>query len=148
VAGSGVVITGHHNIAQGEPHLRSGSCTRHSQDRRAAHDARLQAILTEDARFEGPTPPLTGPAALDFDSIAEIASETVGRPFSRTVVPDDVFREQVLTHGAPDPIADLMLSIFAAARHGGFTAVDSTLAELIGHKLAAFRAQLEHAWAA
>ncbi|WP_327186420.1 MULTISPECIES: SDR family oxidoreductase [unclassified Streptomyces] len=115
-----------------------------------AHDDLAEAtavILAEEARFEGPTPPLTGPAALDFDTIAEIASEATKRPFTRTVVPDDVFREQVLAHGAPVPIADLMLSIFAASRNGEFTAVDSTLAELIGRKPATFRTQLERAWA-
>ncbi|MGW3289008.1 SDR family oxidoreductase [Streptomyces sp. NPDC001002] len=114
------------------------------------HDDLAEAtsvILAKEAHFEGPTPPLTGPAALDFDTIAEIASETTGRSFTRTVVPDDVFRDQALAHGAPAPIADLLLSIFTAARNGEFTAVDSTLAELIGRKPATFRTQLEHAWA-
>ncbi|MGW3103480.1 SDR family oxidoreductase [Streptomyces sp. NPDC001100] len=105
------------------------------------------AILAEEGRFEGPTPPLTASAALDFGSVAEIATRVTGRPFTRSVVPDDAFREQVLAHGAPAPIADLMLSIFAAARNGEFTAVASTLAELIGRKPATFRTQLEHAWA-
>jgi NAD(P)H dehydrogenase (quinone) len=105
------------------------------------------AILAEEGRFEGPTPPLTGAAALDFDTVAEIASQATGRPFTRTAVPDGAFRDQALAHGAPAPIADLMLSIFAAARHGEFTAVDSTLAELIGREPATFGALLEHAWA-
>ncbi|WP_328929339.1 SDR family oxidoreductase [Streptomyces sp. NBC_00190] len=105
------------------------------------------AIILDEGRFDGPTPPLTGPAALDFDTVAEIASQTTGRPFTRSVVPDDAFREQVLAHGTPAPIADLMLSIFGAARDGEFSTVDSTLAELIGREPAAFRTQLERAWA-
>ncbi|MFE1291340.1 SDR family oxidoreductase [Streptomyces sp. NPDC058751] len=105
------------------------------------------AILTEEGRFEGPTPPLTGAATLDFGAVAEIASRATGRPFTRTVVPDDVFREQALAHGAPAPVADLMLSIFAAARNGEFAAVDPTLAGLIGREPAAFGAVLERAWA-
>ncbi|MFE2142855.1 SDR family oxidoreductase [Streptomyces sp. NPDC059456] len=105
------------------------------------------AILLDEGRFDGPTPPLTGPAALDFDTVAEIASQVTGRPFTRTVVPDDAFREQVLAHGAPAPIADLMLGIFGAARNGEFSTVDSTLAKLIGREPAAFRPQLERAWA-
>ncbi|MER7729088.1 SDR family oxidoreductase [Streptomyces sp. NPDC096323] len=104
-------------------------------------------ILAGKTRFEGPTPPLTGQAALDFDTVAEIASRTTGRVFTRTVVPDDTFREQLLAHGTPAPIADLLLSIFAAARNDEFTAVDSALAELIGREPAAFRTQLERAWA-
>ncbi|MCG6499974.1 SDR family oxidoreductase [Kitasatospora sp. A2-31] len=105
------------------------------------------AIILGEGRFDGPTPPLTGPAALDFDAVADIASQITGRPFTRTVVPEDAFREQVLAHGAPAPIADLMLSIFAAARDGEFAAVDPTLAGLIGREPAAFRTQLERAWA-
>ncbi|TRV78004.1 SDR family oxidoreductase [Streptomyces sp. 130] len=106
------------------------------------------AILAGERRFDGPTPPLTGPAALDFDAVAEVAARAAGRPFTRTVVPDDAFRDQALAHGAPAPIADLMLSIFAAARNGEFAPVDPALAELIGREPVTFRAQLEHAWAA
>ncbi|MFD8781920.1 SDR family oxidoreductase [Kitasatospora sp. NPDC059599] len=105
------------------------------------------AIILDEGRFDGPTPPLTGPAALDFDTVAEIASQATGRPFTRTVVPDDAFREQVLAHGVPAPIADLLLGIFDAARNGEFTTVDPTLAELIGREPATFRSQLDHAWA-
>jgi hypothetical protein len=61
--------------------------------------------------------------------------------------PDDAFREQAMAHGAPGPITDLMVSIFAAARNGEFTSVDSTLAELIGREPATFRTLLERSWA-
>ncbi|MEU6730902.1 SDR family oxidoreductase [Nonomuraea wenchangensis] len=105
------------------------------------------AILADEGRFEGPTPPLTGAAALDFDAVAAIASRVTGRPFTRTVIPDDAFHEQFLAHGAPAPIADLMVSIFAAARNGEFAAVAPTLAELIGREPAGFAALLERAWA-
>ncbi|UWE10705.1 SDR family oxidoreductase [Actinacidiphila bryophytorum] len=105
------------------------------------------AILTGDGRFEGPTPPLTGPAALDFDAVAEVAARATGRPFTRTAVPDDTFREQAVAHGAPAPIADLLVSIFAAAREGEFSAVDPTLAGLIGREPVGFATLLERAWA-
>ncbi|MFC9961554.1 SDR family oxidoreductase [Streptomyces nigra] len=104
------------------------------------------AILTGEARFDGPTPPLTGAAALDLDTIAEIASRVTGRPFTRSVVPDDAYREQILAHGAPSHLADLLLSIFAAARNGEFTAVAPTLAGLIGRAPVPFEALLERAW--
>ncbi|OKJ66576.1 SDR family oxidoreductase [Streptomyces sp. CB02460] len=113
------------------------------------HDDLAEAtavVLAEEGRFEGPTPPLTGPAALDFDAVAGTAAQVTGRPFTRTVVPGDAYREQVLAHGAPAPVADLLLSIFAAARHGEFAAVDPTLSELIGREPAAFRTLLERAW--
>ncbi|MGW5534520.1 hypothetical protein ACWER6_09915 [Streptomyces sp. NPDC004009] len=52
-----------------------------------------------------------------------------------------------MAHGAPAPVADLMLSIFAAAREGEFSAVEPTLAELIARAPAAFGTLLERAWA-
>ncbi|MGW1066221.1 SDR family oxidoreductase [Streptomyces aureus] len=106
------------------------------------------AILTDEGRFEGPTPPLTGATALDFDAVARIASQATGRSFTRTVIPDDTFREQALAHGAPAPMSDLLVSIFDAARNGEFTTVDPTLAELIGREPATFGTLLEAAWAA
>jgi len=114
------------------------------------HDDLAEAaavILADQGRFDGPTPPLTGPAALDFDAVAEVASAVTGWPFSRTVIADEVFRDQLLSHGAPVPIADLTVGIFDAARHGEFRTVDATLAELIGREPATFRSQLAHAWA-
>ncbi|WP_033213511.1 SDR family oxidoreductase [Kitasatospora phosalacinea] len=114
------------------------------------HDDLAEAtavILADEGRFEGPTPPLTAPVALDFDAIAREAARATGRPFTRTVVSDEAFREQAVGHGAPAPIADLMVSIFAAARDGEFAAVDPTLAELIGREPVGFRALLERAWA-
>ncbi|MFJ3671481.1 SDR family oxidoreductase [Streptomyces sp. NPDC090106] len=114
-----------------------------------AHDDLAEAtaaILAQEHSFDGPTPPLTGPAALDFDALAVIASRTTGRPFNRAVVPDGAFRDQALSHGTPAPIADLLLSIFDASRHGEFSTVDPTLADLLGRPPAAFRTQLEQAW--
>ncbi|MYU63495.1 SDR family NAD(P)-dependent oxidoreductase, partial [Streptomyces sp. SID69] len=48
---------------------------------------------------------------------------------------------------APAPVAALMPGVFAAARDGEFAAVDPALAELIGRGPAAFRTELERAWA-
>ncbi|MFI7241327.1 SDR family oxidoreductase [Streptomyces qinglanensis] len=106
------------------------------------------AILSDEGRFEGPTPPLTGAAAADFAAVGEIAAQVTGRAFTRTVVPDSTYREQSRAHGVPAPVADLMLSIFAAARNDEFGALDPTLAELIGREPASFRTLLEHAWSA
>jgi uncharacterized protein YbjT (DUF2867 family) len=115
------------------------------------HDDLAQAaaaiLTTEEGRFEGPTPPLTGPAALDFDAVAKIAARATGRSFTRTVVTDAEYREQLLAHGAPAPLADLLLGVFDAARAGEFTAVGPTLAELTGREPAPFGTLLAQAWA-
>ena len=100
------------------------------------------AILAEEGRFEGATPPLTGPQALSFDDIARIAGEITGRPFTRTTASDAEFRDRLVGHGVPAETADLILGIFAASRAGEFDAVDPTLAELLGREPIAFETVL------
>ena len=92
-----------------------------------AHDDLADAaaiVLTEEGGFEGPTPPLTGSAALD---LAGLAAEALGRPIRRTVLTDAQYREAL-----PEPVAELLLGMFAASRAGEFAAVDPTLGELLG----------------
>jgi NAD(P)H dehydrogenase (quinone) len=92
------------------------------------------AILADEGRFNGPTPPLTASRALTFADIASIATELTGRPVTRTTAPDAEFREQLITHGAPAEVADQLLGIFAASRANEFATVDPTLAKLIGRE--------------
>ena len=92
-----------------------------------AHDDLAEAaaiVLTDEGRCEGPTPPLTGSAALD---LAGLAAEALGRPIRRTVLTDAQYREAL-----PEPVAELLLGMFAASRAGEFAAVDPTLGELLG----------------
>ena len=92
-----------------------------------AHDDLAEAaaiVLTDEGRFEGPTPPLTGSAALDLEGLA---AEALGRPIRRTVLTDAQYREAL-----PEPVAELLLGMFAASRAGEFAAVDPTLGELLG----------------
>ncbi len=89
-------------------------------------------ILAEEGRFDGPTPPLTGPQALTFDDIAKLATEVTGRAIARTIAPDDRFRDQLTGSGVPAETADQLLGIFAASRAGEFAAVDPTLTSLLG----------------
>ena len=92
-----------------------------------AHDDLAEAaaiVLTDEGRFEGPTPPLTGSAALD---LAALATEVLGRPIRRTVLTDAQYREAL-----PEHVAEMLLGLFAASRAGEFAAVDPTLGELLG----------------
>ncbi|WP_399885515.1 NAD(P)H-binding protein [Streptomyces sp. BBFR51] len=92
------------------------------------------AILADEGRFEGPTPPLTASRAFTFDDIAGIATELTGRTFTRTTAPDAPFRDQLVGNGVPAESADHLLGIFAAARAGEFSAADPTLAGLLGRE--------------
>lgn len=88
--------------------------------------------LTDEARLEGVTPPLTASAALDLADIAAIASELVGRSITRVTVGDRAFRDDMVSHGVPEPRADMLLGMFAASREREFAAVDPTLERLLG----------------
>ena len=97
-----------------------------------AHDDLADAaaiVLTDEGRFEGATPPLTGSEAVDLAGLAAIAAEVTGRPITRTVVSDAQYRESL---GLPQPVADMLLGLFAASRAGEFAAVDPTLEQLLG----------------
>jgi NAD(P)H dehydrogenase (quinone) len=90
------------------------------------------AILADEGRFDGPTPPLTAGQALTFDDIAGLAAEVTGRAFTRTTIPDDLFLKQLTAGGVPAEAAGHLLGIFAASRAGEFATADPTLASLIG----------------
>lgn len=90
------------------------------------------AILHDEGRFDGPTPPLTGPQALTFDDIAKLATEVTGRTITRTTAPDDQFLEQLTGSGVPAEAAGQLLGIFAASRAGEFSTVDPALTSLLG----------------
>ncbi|MFF1735373.1 NAD(P)H-binding protein [Streptomyces sp. NPDC058247] len=92
------------------------------------------AVLADEGRFDGPTPPLTAAQALTFDDIAGIAAEVGGRSVKRITTPDDTFREQLVSHGVPAGTADQLLGVFTASRAGEFATVDPTLADLIGRE--------------
>ncbi|MFG3138910.1 NAD(P)H-binding protein [Streptomyces sp. NPDC048211] len=100
------------------------------------------AVLADEGRFDGPTPPLTSAHALTFADIAGIATEVTGRAITRTVASDDRFRDQLVGNGVPAESADQLLGLFAAARSGEFAAVDPTLATLIGREPTALSAIL------
>jgi NAD(P)H dehydrogenase (quinone) len=98
------------------------------------HDdlAEAAAIVLTEGGFDGPTPALTGAEALDLADIAAIATEVIGRPIRRTVVPDAEYRATLVGHGVPEPAADMLVDLFAASRQGEFAAVDPTLGHLLG----------------
>ncbi|WLQ53021.1 NAD(P)H-binding protein [Streptomyces poriferorum] len=103
------------------------------------------AVLADEGRFEGPTPPLTSAQSLTFDDVAAIATAATGRTITRTTASDELFRDQLLGNGVPAEAAGRLLGIFEAARAGEFAAVDPTLAGLIGREPTALSAVIgEH----
>jgi NAD(P)H dehydrogenase (quinone) len=93
--------------------------------------AEAAARILVDGRFDGHTPPLTGPEAIDMDRVAEIASRIAGRKIRHVIISDEEYRHALLSAGAPAPAADMLIGMFAASRRGSFGPSDPALATLL-----------------
>lgn len=96
--------------------------------------AAAAAILLEEGRFEGPTPPLTASEALDLEDIAAILAEQHGRPIQRQIITDKDQAAKMAEHGVPPGAIEITLGLYRAARAGEFQTVDPMLADLLGRK--------------
>ncbi|MEE4595882.1 NAD(P)H-binding protein [Streptomyces sp. DSM 41524] len=93
-------------------------------------DAAVLALTGEV--LDGLSPALTGPEVIDMAGIAEILTRLTGRPIRRVVVSDDEYRARLVTHGVPEPSAEMLVGLFAASRDGDFAPVGPTLADVLG----------------
>ncbi len=110
-----------------------------THDDLAAADA---ALLASDRVIDGPTPPLTGPDALDLAGIARLVGEVTGTPVSRSFVGLDDLDARAERSGAPAGARAVMQGYFRAAAAGEFAAIDPTLADMIGRPATTMRAFL------
>ena len=94
--------------------------------------AEAAAIIVTRQLYDGPTPALTGPAALDLADLAAIAGQCLGAPVEREVISDAAFIEGVAARGVPEGVGAMMLGLFKACRAGEFALVDPTLAAMLG----------------
>lgn len=94
--------------------------------------AATAAILTDEGRFDGPTPPLTGSEALSLADLATLALGHQGKSLRHTTITDDEHRRKVAARGLPPQVAEISLGFFVASRRGEFAAVDPTLEALVG----------------
>lgn len=90
------------------------------------------ATLADEGRYDGPTPPLTGAAALNLADLASTASNLLGRPVRRDVIADEELQSRMAARGAPDAVARITLGLYVAARAGEFAPADPTLERLLG----------------
>lgn len=96
-------------------------------------------ILTDEGRYDGPTPPLTGSQALDFGDLTEIASTLQDQPVRRKTLADDEMRAKMTARGTPASAVDMIMGLYIGARNGEWATVDPTLEQLIGHQPMAMR---------
>ncbi|GAA1871475.1 NAD(P)H-binding protein [Pseudonocardia ailaonensis] len=106
--------------------------------------AEIAAVaLAEPGTFEGITPPLTAPVALDLADVAALAAEILDRPVERIVVGDEEWKATAVANGMPPFAADFTLGMFRAARRGEFAATDPALETVLGHPAVPVRTVLE-----
>ena len=91
-------------------------------------------VLADEGRFDGPTPPLTGPQALDLADLAALAAEVTGRPVRRETISDEELKAKMAARGAPAEATVITLGLFAASRNGEFAALDPALERLLGRR--------------
>jgi uncharacterized protein YbjT (DUF2867 family) len=103
------------------------------------------AVLTDEGRFDGPTPPLTGPDALDLADIAGILTTLTGRPVRRIVADDDEWTAALTGSGMPAERAGMLLGMFQAARRGEFATTGPELEHLLQRPATPVRSILEAA---
>ena len=104
--------------------------------------AAAAATILMKERFEGPTPPLTAPDALDLTDVAAILTAMYGRPVERQVIADDELERRMTARGVPAGAIATTLNLYRAARAGEFQTVDSALARLLGRLPTSLRSVL------
>lgn len=100
-------------------------------------------ILAGGGTFDGATPPLTAPDALDLAAVAVDLTDLTGRTIRRVVVADEEWTAGLVGHGVPEGQATMMLDLFRAARRGEFAVTDPTLEKLLGRPAEPVRTVLE-----
>ncbi|MGH8083301.1 MAG: hypothetical protein ACREP7_22175 [Lysobacter sp.] len=89
-------------------------------------------MLTNEGRFEGPTPALTATQSLDLQGLTRIAAQRLGRTLERRVIEDETLQARMTQRGLPPQIVDIALGMYRASRNGEFSAADPTLAQMLG----------------
>ena len=100
-------------------------------------------ILADEDRFDGPTPPLTAPDALDLADIAGIVTELTGRTVRRVVADDAEWTASMVDHGMPADQANMLLGMFHATRRGEFSTTGPELENLLRRPARPVRSVLE-----
>ncbi|ACB95517.1 SDR family oxidoreductase [Beijerinckia indica] len=90
------------------------------------------AILVDEGKWDGITPPLTASQAVTMAELATLASEVAGREVRHITVSDEEWTEAKIAAGMPALYAEMLLDVFVAARRGDFAATDPALETLIG----------------
>jgi NAD(P)H dehydrogenase (quinone) len=91
-------------------------------------------VLANEGMFDGPTPPLTGSEALNFDDVAKISSELLGKTVIHKTLTDEELKAKMAARGLPEIVAKITSGLYTASRNGEFSTIDPTLGNLLKKK--------------
>ncbi|WP_082509337.1 SDR family oxidoreductase [Microbacterium sp. Leaf179] len=106
----------------------------------AAEGAAL--VLLSNEAYDGPVT-MTAATAPSFADIAQIASESSGRPVEIRVLGEDEWVDKRVAGGEPDFLARFMLGFYLAAAADLFAGVDPLLSELLQRSPRTVQSHLE-----
>ena len=92
------------------------------------------AVLVDEGRLDGITPPLTATEAFTMADLAAIASELTGRTIRRLVLDEDEWVAAQIAAGQPEFAARFSLGMYQAAQRGFFAGVDPLLGTLLARE--------------
>ncbi|SFK84810.1 Uncharacterized conserved protein YbjT, contains NAD(P)-binding and DUF2867 domains [Halogranum rubrum] len=117
-----------------------------------ARDVGAVAALTmREPGHEDESYDLTGPEALDFETVAERFSDVLGRPVTYTDPSSVAFVRRMYARGVPLRFAVLMLGIYAPARFGRAGRVEDDVERLLDRpatSLSTFVSDYREVWEA
>ena len=93
-------------------------------------DATALVLLNPD--HDGRCYELSGPRAVSWTELAELATSIAGRPIEYHAISEDTFRTQLRDLGLPQPAATGLLAYYAAFRSGWGNQPHPDLATLLG----------------
>jgi uncharacterized protein YbjT (DUF2867 family) len=96
--------------------------------------AAAAAVTLTGHAYEGGTFALTGPEALTYRRVAHELSIAAGRPIEYVNVPEEAAREGMVQAGLPAPVADAILTVFAAQRTGALARTTRAIEALTGRE--------------
>ena len=94
-------------------------------------EAAVRALVQLDL-FDGISPPLTNSQTFDFDDIAKLATNILGRTVMRETISGEDYRTRLISHGVPEVLAHGLGGLYRASRAREFAVIDPTLERLLG----------------
>jgi uncharacterized protein YbjT (DUF2867 family) len=100
--------------------------------------ARVAAAVLTSSGHSGKAYELTGPEALTYGEMAATLTRVLGKPVSYVAISDDDFRKAMAGMGAPAPLVEALVDLFAFYKRGAAARISPDVANVTGQKAGSF----------